>query len=131
MGRKAKVWWFLQNRGHDQNDNEPSSSKGIFQTSSKLFVLCLSISYLTTPMRKMITWPKFTWSKLCFFTWSKVLIMKVLYFITWSNYLRLFSWSKVLLMSFWVILNFRSTAKKEPTDFGSWSKLFKSIKYHY
>ncbi len=41
--------------------------------------------------------------------------------------LDLFSWSKVLLMSFWVILNFGSTAKKEPPDFGSWSKVFKLI----
>ncbi len=29
-------------------------------------------------------------------------------------------------MEFWVILNFWSTAKKEPTDFGSWSKVFKA-----
>ena len=33
------------------------------------------------------------------------------------------SWSKLLLMSFWVILKFWSTAKKELTDFGSWSNV--------
>ena len=47
-----------------------------------------------------VVWPKFTWSKLSFFSWSKVLIMKVSYFITWPNFLRLFSWSKVLIMVF-------------------------------
>ncbi len=44
-------------------------------------------------VREMITWPKFSWSKLSFFSWLKVL-MKVSYFITWSNFMRLFSWSK-------------------------------------
>ncbi len=34
---------------------------------------------------------------------------------------------KILIMSFWVILNFWSSAKKELMDFGSWSKLFKLI----
>jgi hypothetical protein len=74
--------------------------------------------------REMITWPKFSWSKLSFFSWSKVLInILSLDQITWPNHLTKsldwISWSKLLLMSFWVILKFWSTAKKELMDFGS------------
>ena len=62
-----------------------------------------------------------------------------------TKFFRLFSWSKnsincqnlqviswhlikILIMSFWLILNFWSTAKKEPTDFGTWSKVDKKPK---
>ncbi len=38
--------------------------------------------------REMITWPKFSWSKLSFFSWSKVLInILSLDWITWPNHL--------------------------------------------
>ena len=43
--------------------------------------------------------------------------------ITWSN----FTWPnqliEILIMSFWVILNFRSTAKIHQFFFGNWSKV--------
>ena len=50
-----------------------------------------------TNKREMITWSNFTWSKLSFFTWSKVLI-NILSLD--QIFLRLFSWSKVLIMVF-------------------------------
>ncbi len=70
--------------------------------------------HLSAIQWEMITWPKFSWSKLSFFSWSKVLInILSLDRITWPNHLTesldQISWSKLLLMSFWVILKFRST----------------------
>jgi hypothetical protein len=69
----------------------------------------------------------FSWSKVSvkLGVWSK--LFSFLFLSVDQISLDLFSWLKVLLMSFWVILNFWSTAKKEPTDFGSWSKVFKLI----
>ncbi len=51
--------------------------------------------------------------------------------ITWSN----FTWSNQLIEIFKKpkipLLELLINCQKEPTDFGSWSKLFKSLKYHY
>jgi hypothetical protein len=61
----------------------------------------------------------FSWSKFSvkFGIWSK------LFFSLDRISLDLSSWSKVLIMEFWVILNFRSTAKICKFFFGSWLKV--------
>ncbi len=51
------------------------------------------------------------WSNALFVCWSKFLIINF-YILSFDQIIsHVFSWSKVLLMSFWVILNFWSTAK--------------------
>ena len=78
-----------------------------------------------------VVWPKFTWSKLCFFSWSKVLIMKVSYFITWSNYFTCFQLIKSFINVIFAFKKFWSSAKKQPTDFGSWSKVLIMVFYAF
>ena len=91
----------------------------IMQTSALIYVCYRLKLYRGKRSLDRISLDRITWSKVSnnLGVWSK------LCFFTWSNYLRLFSWSKVLLMSFWVILNFRSTAKIHRFFFGSWSNV--------
>jgi hypothetical protein len=65
-------------------------------------------------LRQGVVRPNFTWSKLSFFSWSKV-----------SFSVDQIFWDFSVDRKIW------SSAKKEPTDFGSWLKLFKSLKCHY
>ena len=60
--------------------------------------------------RQGVVRPNFTWSKLSFFSWSKV-----------SFSVDQIFWDFSVDQKIW------SSAKKETVDFGSWSKVFKLI----
>jgi hypothetical protein len=103
----------------------------------KLYSLYASNNCLLLTRRETLTWSNFSWSKVSvnFGVWSNALFVSWLKFLIIDFYTlsfdqiisHVFSWSKVLLMSFWVILNFRSTAKICKLFFGTWSKVFKLI----
>ncbi len=63
--------------------------------------------------RESLTWSNFTWSKLSFFSWSKV-----------SFSVDQIFWDFSVDRKIW------SSAKKEPTDFGSWLKVLIMVFWH-
>ncbi len=78
----------------------------------------------------MITWSNFTWLKMSFFSWSKVLIMNLNIFYHLIKFFETFQLIKSFINGIFAFKKFRSTAKICKLFFGSWSKLFKSLKYN-
>ena len=127
----------------------------------KVFFTRLELWLHSYAKRQTITWSNFTWSKLSFFTWSKVLINISSLFITWSNYFTcvkkcdlifltggrltenqlieivFYQLIKIFIISwpkFWTLFSWSKNSincQKRTDGFWQLIKILKSLKYHY
>ncbi len=100
--------------------DQVESLKKFDQVKMKLSIKWKMTILIKWNSRQGVVWLKISWSKLCFFCWSKVLIMNLYKFDQLIKLIKTFQ----LIESFInVILNFWSSAKICKLFFGSWSKV--------